>query len=120
MSNGRAPIGGTTGVNGERYEGGQFLPSTELPKQTAKARRAATAKQEIAPYVWEVAPAGKTSLYRPISAFLDAQRLRSTGVAAAHMPSIEGHARMYSTFNVAEMLLLIEAYEAGERWMNAG
>lgn len=119
MTTRRAPIGGTTGTNGERYEGGQFLPSTELPKLPTKTRRAGSGKQEVAPYVWEVAPAGKTSLYRVISAFMDWQRYRSTGVAAAHMPSIEGHARMYTTFNVAEMLLLIDAYEAGERWMNA-
>lgn len=32
---GRAPAGGTTGMNGEFYKGGTFLPNTTLPKQGA-------------------------------------------------------------------------------------
>lgn len=50
----RASKGGETGMNGEQYLGGQFLPNTTLPKQDPKARRTATRKQEIAPYVWDV------------------------------------------------------------------
>ena len=30
----RAPKGGTTGINGEQYSGGCFLPTTKLSKMT--------------------------------------------------------------------------------------
>lgn len=58
----RAKRGGETGMNGERYEGGQFLPNTDLPKIAKLAKKVGTGKQEIAPYVWEVPPDGKWSL----------------------------------------------------------
>ena len=57
MAQGRARKGGETGPNGEFYECGKFLPSTEMPKRTGSARKTGTGKQEIAPYKWEVAPA---------------------------------------------------------------
>jgi len=60
----RARAGGEIGVNGEHYEGGQFLPSTTLPKQApAASRKAGTGKREIAPYVWEAAPDGMRAIY---------------------------------------------------------
>lgn len=34
----RAPKGGQTGQNGEHYDGGQFLPNTDLPKGVKKQR----------------------------------------------------------------------------------
>jgi len=36
-----ASKGGQVGVNGERYEGGQFLPSTQRPKGKARPRGSA-------------------------------------------------------------------------------
>ena len=63
----RAKVGGETGMNGEHYEGGQFLPNTELPKMPKSQRKIRTGKVEIAPYVWEVAPDGKRSIYEKYS-----------------------------------------------------
>jgi hypothetical protein len=60
----RAKTGGETGMNGEQYKGGQFLPNTALPKMQNKAKATGSKKQEIAPYVWEAAPEGKQSVYR--------------------------------------------------------
>ena len=51
----RAKKGGELGANGEWYEGGKFIATTERPKSQAEIRKA-TRKQETAPYVWEVAP----------------------------------------------------------------
>jgi len=56
MAQGRARKGGEIGTNGEFYEGGKFLPSTEMPKRTGSERKASTGKQEIANYTWEVPP----------------------------------------------------------------
>ncbi len=55
----QAPKGGTIGLNGEFYEGGQFLPnSTNTIKgefsQAKAAKQAQPRKQEIAPYKWEI------------------------------------------------------------------
>lgn len=61
----RAQKGGETGINGEEYKGGQFLPNTTLPKgvkgNSAKATK--SRKQEIEPYTWEYPPEGKRSIY---------------------------------------------------------
>ncbi len=63
----RAKAGGEIGMNGERYEGGQFLPSTTLPKMTKQRSRKGSGKQEIAPYVWDVAPTeNHKSIYKMV------------------------------------------------------
>lgn len=55
---GQAQKGGELGVNGEWYEGGQFMPTSETTvKGAIKATIRKGAKKEIAPYVWEAAPA---------------------------------------------------------------
>lgn len=118
MSNGRAAKGGQVGMNGLHYEGGQFLPSTELGKLPAKTAKRATGKQEIAPYVWDVPAEGKTSVYRPISAFVDWPYYRTTGIAIAVAQIMEAYTRNYPTFDANRILLLIEAWNNGERWMN--
>ena len=64
----RAQKGGQTGVNGEWYEGGKFLPSTKRGK---KKPTRGTGKQEIAPYQYEVAPDGYGSIYKRISAYIN-------------------------------------------------
>ena len=57
-SENRAPAGGTIGINGEQYSGGQFLPSSESTVKGAQTRKGkkSTGKREIAPYIWEVQP----------------------------------------------------------------
>jgi hypothetical protein len=58
MLNGRAKAGGEQGVNGEWYDGGQFLPSSEnTVKGVIKITVRKGTKREITPYVWEAAPA---------------------------------------------------------------
>lgn len=51
----RAKKGGEIGANGEFYEGGKFIAKTEKPKSQAEIRKA-TRRQNVYPYVWEVAP----------------------------------------------------------------
>jgi hypothetical protein len=63
MSSNRAKAGGEIGINGEHYDGGQFLPNTTLGKMTPRSRSHAPRKCEIAPYTWEIAPEGMASIY---------------------------------------------------------
>jgi len=78
----RAQIGGEVGVNGEFYEGGKFLPSTEKGKgKTVKLQ----GKVEIAPYVWILktdVPEGFEVIYKNahLSA-MDWKHYQSTGKA---------------------------------------
>jgi len=54
----QAKKGGEEGQNGEWYDGGQFLPSSE---NTVKGAQKSTirkgTKKEVAPYTWQPAPA---------------------------------------------------------------
>lgn len=67
--NGRANKGGEVGLNGERYEGGQFLPSSEnTVKGALKATIRKGTKSEVAPYTWQASPADDMlSIYDRIS-----------------------------------------------------
>lgn len=58
MSNGQARAGGEYGLNGEWYEGGQFLPSSPETVKGAqkKVKRTGGRKQQVAAYVWEIPP----------------------------------------------------------------
>jgi hypothetical protein len=43
----RAPKGGTTGMNGEQYSGGCFLPTTTLTKMAARQAKISTQVKSI-------------------------------------------------------------------------
>jgi hypothetical protein len=106
----RAKAGGEIGVNGERYEGGQFLPSTTLPKQAPTSRKAGTGKREIAPYVWEVAPEGKQSIYSRFS-----HLWQITDGKAAVIDNAQALA--YYKRSAEEVQAAADQWNAGERWM---
>ena len=60
----RAQKNGETGMNGEFYKGGQFLPNTTLSKMEKRSRKSGKPrKAEVAPYTWEIVPEGKISIY---------------------------------------------------------
>ena len=106
----RAKAGGEIGVNGERYEGGQFLPSTTLPKQAPTSRKAGTGKREIAPYVWEVAPEGMQSIYSRFS-----HLWQITDGKAAVIDNAQALA--YYKRSAEEVQAAADQWNAGERWM---
>jgi hypothetical protein len=56
MHMGHAKKGGEVGLNGEFYEGGKFLPSTEAAKK-APVKYPSGGKVEVAPYIWGARPA---------------------------------------------------------------
>lgn len=58
----RATKGGETGMNGEFYAGGTYLPRTSLTKMAKASKRAGSRKVEIEPFKWVEAREG----FRPI------------------------------------------------------
>ena len=114
----RAIKGGQTGVNGEWYEGGQFLPETQLGKLPKRTKVAGTGKQEIEPYKWAVPPIGSTELTRSIfrymgGRFIDASHFRKTGEMKV---SCTPETMALYKENVFHLAVLAAKYNKGERW----
>lgn len=108
----RAPKGGTIGANGDFYEGGKFLPTTEKPKRHGSHPKG-TGKQEIEPYVWQVAPEpGLRSIFRAIAGVFG--RLDREGKTFVFDCSDQTMA--YYRLNEQHCRSLIERYNRGERW----
>lgn len=59
----RAAKGGEFGANGEWYEGGKFLNTVPDNRKREGSTRRKPRRQQVAPFVWEVIPEGKVSLY---------------------------------------------------------
>lgn len=110
----QAPAGGTVGMNGEFYAGGQFLPNTELPKRPAQAKPKYTGprREMIAPYTWADRPEGMRSIYSAIvgtecEVTRDGIMRRFAGLNPAYRRD-EWHGHAIDD--------LIARYNAGERW----
>ena len=108
----RARKGGEYGKNGLFYNGGEFLPSTQLAPMTGGKKNAKTRKQEIAPYTWEVPPTEKHySIYRQVAgvfAVRDGDKLKF----AASQQTLD-----YFKTTKEEAEKLIEMWNNGERWI---
>ena len=104
----RAKAGGQIGINGEFFEGGQFLPSATLPKrEREKIERAATGREQFERGFgadnWQVPPVGKAPILRHFSTFMNQRFMDHMG------------------FNEAELeqfAALKKMWEAGERWFD--
>ena len=111
----RATAGGQRGVNGEWYEGGQFLPTspkTIKGQQKSNKTERRARKQEIAPYLWEVAPTAKArSIYAMTSAFAKIGRDEKLELAASDQTLA------YYGKGKLEVTELIERWNQGERWL---
>ena len=106
----RAKCGGEVGVNGERYEGGQFLPHTDRPK--GKPRPKGSGKREVAPFVWEVPP--EEGMVPLIALFgqvcwYDHYQKRFTGT--------NDRAIAYYGKDKAQVIEWMTRWNAGERWV---
>ena len=105
----RAKVGGEVGVNGDFYEGGKFLPSTEKPK--GKPHKRGTGKQEIEPYKWEIAPEGKRSLYRQLAG-IHCKLIDGKMVLATNDQILN-----YTGQTIEQVKNMVELYNAGQRWI---
>jgi hypothetical protein len=111
MNTKRAAAGGEFGANGEWYEGGKFINTVpENSKRNGTAKRG-QGKQEIAPYVWEVAPEeGMISLYRQFAGVFG---IVIDGVAVVRCSQ---HTMNYYGKNIDQINDMITRWNAGERW----
>lgn len=130
----QAKKGGEKGLNGEQYKGGQFLPSSERTVKGAVKIKASSGKKEIAPFVWQVAPADDMlSIYDRISHYcIDNRRacefVKGQGFVALQLApdkftaqglmliSVEPHICPMGEQRLAWVKMLIERFNNGERW----
>jgi len=113
---GRAPAGGTVGMNGEFYKGGTILPTTTLPKGST-SNSAGTGRQLVEPGVLEEPPVPDAkALYAQVKEFVksgdgglvpDATR----AVAMVHYLGENG---------AALVMAYCKAYNGGKRWLLPG
>jgi len=112
----QAPKGGTTGLNGEFYEGGQFLPesSQTVKGENKRSQKPAQArKQEIAPYKW--VSSDKDSIWGSVS---NVCKFHKTGYSKEN--GAEGHLELVGKWPAAarqQFQSLITRWNNGERWV---
>ena len=110
----RASVGGEFGANGEWYDGGKFINTVEENAKGKAKKRTATRKQEIAPYVWEVPPEGKWSLYvRFAGVFGNVWN----GVAILRTDEQLEATLEYYGKTLAQAKKMIDDWNAGVRWI---
>lgn len=107
----RAKVGGEVGMNGEWYKGGQFLPSTMLPKGTQKKNKKGSGKQEVAPYDWQVAPADNLhSIYKSVDVLVNIDN--GEMIITASQQTLN-----YYEVDVDNLQSLVDLWNDGERWI---
>ena len=113
MTQERAKRGGEVGRNGEFYQGGEFLPSTELASQPKGARKPfKPGKRQIAPYVWEFQPyEGAQSIY---TLFAGVFGKVTNGVMVV---SCSDQTVAYFKTTLAEVEAMAARWNNGERWI---
>ncbi len=119
MTHTRAKAGGETGINGEFYQGGQYLPSSPTTEKGAfktSKRPKGTGKREVEPYVWEIPP---TDTAIPVKVAMTVCMPIKAGRKVVgyerYEPAIKGSLKneMFMGWHIDE---LIEMYNSGQRW----
>ena len=114
MTSNRAPKGGTVGMNGEHYEGGQFLPSTTLEKTgrrnvatTKKARKVEISRRE-----WVEEREGFRSIFQTYGGIVLAFSW-TDGFCTVCASDVTLN---YYHISREDVQALADRYNAGERW----
>ena len=110
MATKRAANGGEVGANGEFYEGGKFINTVPENRKREGSKPKGSGKQEIAPYVWEVAPKGMRSVYRQFAGVFG----KVYGDKAIFNCSEQTLNYFRTTREEAQNI--IDRWNAGERW----
>lgn len=114
MATKRAPKGGAVGANGEFYEGGKFINTIAENDKRLGSKPKKVSKQQVMPYVWEVAPEGQRSIFTKIAGIF----AQVTG-DIAHLRTDD---RLPGTLEYMGVSLeyatdLVARYNRGERWI---
>lgn len=122
----RAKAGGQMGINGEFYEGGQFLPSSKDTVKGAQAKIKAGHKSPIAPFVWIASPApDMLSIYARIENNVtdnrrDCEYVKGVGFIGLQVKPAEkmldGNGKPQRQEWVDFITALCQKFNAGERW----
>jgi hypothetical protein len=113
----RASKGGETGMNGEFYNGGTFLPNTTLPKGTARPVVTATRKMEVAPYTWEMQPtATARTIWSLVGVTLNYNRNTRQIEVTNNAQAIAYYGDKVNGYSLSE---LAEMWNNGTRWIEA-
>lgn len=110
MTQVRAKKGGEFGANGEWYEGGKFINTNPVYSKSHKPSRS-TGKQEVAPYVWEVAPAGMVSLYRQFAGVFG-KVVNGTAILTCSDQTLAYYRQTRESIQA-----MIDRWNSGERWV---
>lgn len=68
--NRRAIKGGEIGLNGEKYEGGKFMPSTKLPKRGSSSKTLRSNRCLVMPGMTAIIPEGAVAIFPQIREFV--------------------------------------------------
>ena len=107
----RAAKGGEVGANGEFYEGGKFINTVAANRKREGSRKPSLRKCEIAPYVWEMQPEGKLSLYKKFAGVFG--RVED-GVAVLRCSQ---QTLNYFDVTIEHAQSLIDLWNTGVRWV---
>lgn len=120
MTQNRAAAGGEIGINGEKYDGGQFLPSSENTIKGMIKVAPRGKKQQIAPYQWAATPADDMlSIYDRVEHFStdnrrECQFVKGDGFIGLRVEPCAGLIKDEKFF--AFIADLCEKFNAGERF----
>lgn len=119
---GRAPAGGTIGMNGEFYKGGSFLPNTTLPKQgKAPGGTGAATGVLIEPGLRAGAPApGYKSIFAGYREFLSIGADGKASVYERPDAAVAAYVNEDVVAGRAFLRAAADAYNAGMRWYKPG
>lgn len=114
---GRAPAGGTIGMNGEFYKGGTILPNTTLPKGSSTTSTTGTGTQLVEPGVLAEPPeVGAIPVYGSRREFLVLQ----DGVMVADESKKDAMVFAYGKEGPAKVRAYAREYNTGRRWILPG
>lgn len=117
---GRAPAGGTIGMNGEFYPGGAFLPNTALPKRGSATAGSGAGEVLIEPGVRAAPPAeGMHSLFMAFREFMGVDGGKAV---ATPRPDVAVKAYVHEDVALGRRMIqvAIDAYNGGKRWVMPG
>ena len=99
----RAKVGGEIGANGEWYEGGKFIATTDHSK--AQPKKAKPRKAEIRPWVWVESPSPEHRAICNMLGGIDFKYDHDAGTLHPYLSDIPQH-----------RLDLAEAFNNGQMW----
>lgn len=114
----RAPKGGVT-VQGIFYKGGQFLPSNEPQrgKFNSNSRKSNKARKvQVAPYKWEYAPEGMTSVWSKVASGVFTT-LKDDKLVWCASAQTEAYYKVTDEFK-AEIMAYANKWNDGEYWVS--